>query len=72
MSLLNNESGLRGISGISPDVRQVMAAIEANNPWAELAVDIYIHQLRSGIGSILASLGGLDALCLQLESEKIL
>lgn len=59
---LNQESGLKGISGISADLRQVMAAIEVGNPRAKLALDIYIHRLRSGIGSMLASLGGLDAL----------
>lgn len=59
---LNKESGLKGISGISADMRQIMAAIEQDNPRAKLALDIYIHRLRTGIGSMLASLGGLDAL----------
>lgn len=59
---LNKESGLKGISGVSADLRQVMVAIEAGNPRAKLALDIYIHRLRSCIGSMLASLGGLDAL----------
>ena len=59
---LNKESGLKGISGISADLRQVMAEIEAGNPRAKLALDIYIHRLRSCIGSMLASLEGLDAL----------
>lgn len=60
--LLNKESGLLGISGVSNDVRQVMTAIEQGNERAKLALEIYIHRLRSGIGSMLASLGGLDAL----------
>lgn len=59
---LNQESGLQGISGVSADLRQVMAAIEADNNRAKLALDIYIHRLRSCIGSMLASLEGLDAL----------
>jgi acetate kinase len=59
---LNQESGLKGISGVSSDLRQVMAAIESGNPRAKLALDIYIHRLRSCIGSMLASLEGLDAL----------
>lgn len=59
---LNKESGLKGISGVSPDLRQVMSAIETGNSQAKLALDIYIHRLRSSIGSMLASLGGLDAL----------
>jgi acetate kinase len=59
---LNKESGLKGISGVSADLRQVMEAIEANNAQAKLALDIYVHRLRSYMGSMLASLGGLDAL----------
>jgi acetate kinase len=59
---LNQESGLKGISGISADLRQVMAAIEVGNQQAQLALDIYVHRLRSSIGALLASLGGLDAI----------
>lgn len=59
---LNKASGLMGISGVSADLRQVMKAIESGNPHAQLALDIYIHRLRSCIGAMLASLGGLDAL----------
>jgi acetate kinase len=59
---LNKESGLKGISGVSADLRQVMAEIEAGSPRAKLALDMYIHRLRSCIGSMLASLGGLNAL----------
>jgi acetate kinase len=60
--ILNYESGLKGISGISSDMRQITAAIEAGNDRAQLAYDIYLHRLKSQIGSMLTSLGGLDAL----------
>jgi acetate kinase len=60
--VLNKASGLRGISGISSDFREIKAAIEQGHERAKLAYDIYVHRLRSGIGSMLASLGGLDAL----------
>ncbi len=60
--LLNQQSGLKGISGLSADVRQVLDAIAAGNERAKLALDIYIHRLRSYIGAMLASLRGLDAL----------
>ncbi|MEO0535093.1 MAG: acetate kinase [Cyanobacteria bacterium P01_A01_bin.123] len=60
--LLNKASGLQGISGLSGDMRQILGAIAAENPRARLAFDIYIHRLRSCIGAMLASLGGLDAL----------
>jgi acetate kinase len=60
--LLNKASGLLGISGVSSDLRQVQTASDQGNPRAQLALEIYIHRLRSGIGSMLASLGGWDAL----------
>jgi acetate kinase len=40
----------------------VLKAINAGNDRAQLAWDIYIHRLNAGIGAMLASLGGLDAL----------
>ncbi|QLE59020.1 acetate kinase [Nostoc sp. TCL26-01] len=60
--VLNKASGLRGISGVSSDLPQVIEAITQGNYRAQLAWDIYVHHLRSGIGSMLASLGGLDVL----------
>ncbi|MBD2293030.1 acetate kinase [Anabaena sphaerica FACHB-251] len=60
--VLNKASGLRGISGVSSDLPQVMEAIYQGNYRAKLAWDIYVHRLRAGIGSMLASLGGLDVL----------
>jgi acetate kinase len=60
--LLNHNSGLLGISGISNDLRQITQAIEQNHARAQLAFDIFVHRLRSGIGAMLASLGGVDAL----------
>jgi acetate kinase len=59
--MLNRESGLKGISGISGDLRQVMAAMEEGNSRAKLAIDMYLHSLRRNMGAMLASLGGLDA-----------
>ncbi|MBD2518024.1 acetate kinase [Nostoc sp. FACHB-973] len=60
--ILNKASGLRGISGISSDMREVTKAIAQGNTRAKLAWDMYVHRLRSGIGAMLTSLGGLDAL----------
>lgn len=60
--ILNRNSGLKGISGVSGDMRQIVEAISQGNQRAQLALDIYIHRLRAGIGAMLASLGGLDAL----------
>ncbi len=60
--ILNRESGLLGISGISADLRPILQAIAEGNQQAQLAFDVYVHSLRSHIGSMLASLGGLDVL----------
>lgn len=60
--MLNKQSGLKGISGVSGDMRQITTAIAQGKSRAQLALDIYVHRLRSGIGAMLASLAGLDAL----------
>jgi acetate kinase len=60
--VLNTKSGLLGISGISGDMRQILAATKAGNMRARLAFDMFVHRLRSGIGSMIAAIGGMDAL----------
>lgn len=60
--VLNEKSGLLGISGLSGDMRQVLAAMRQGNPRAKLAFDIYVHRLQAGIGAMSAVLGGIDAL----------
>jgi acetate kinase len=65
--VLNQKSGLLGISGISSDMREILAASKNGNEpvkmaRAKLALEIYIHRLRSGIGAMIAVLGGIDAL----------
>ncbi len=61
-TILNQESGLKGISGVSSDLREVLAAMQQENERARLAFDIYVHRLRACIGEMLAALGGADAL----------
>lgn len=60
--LLNKQSGLKGLSGLSGDMRQIQTAIADGNQQAQLAYDVFIHRLRSCIGSMLMSLNGLDGL----------
>ena len=60
--VLNRESGLLGLSGISGDMRLVLAAARAGNQRAQLAFDVYTHRIRQAIGALTASLGGIDAL----------
>ena len=59
---LNTKSGLLGISGISGDMRQIVAAMKDGHPRAQLAFDIFVHRLQAGIGAMIAALGGIDAL----------
>jgi acetate kinase len=60
--LLNTKSGLLGISGISGDMRQIVAAMKEGHPRATLAFEIFVHRLQAGIGAMIAVLGGIDAL----------
>jgi acetate kinase len=60
--ILNKESGLKGISGISSDLRQIIQAVDEGNERAHLALDIFIYRLRYFIGAMIASLGGIDVL----------
>ena len=60
--MLNRKSGLLGISGISGDMREILAAMKQGHERARLAFDIYAHRLQAGIGAMVAVLGGIDAL----------
>jgi acetate kinase len=60
--MLNAKSGLLGISGVSSDMREVVAAMKEGNARSKLAFDIFVHRLRSGMGSMIAALNGIDAL----------
>jgi acetate kinase len=60
--ILNHQSGLLGISGISSDMRDILDAIGKGNDRAKLAFDMFVHRLVCGIGAMAASLEGLDVL----------
>lgn len=57
--LLYKESGLLGVSGISQDMRTLLAA---DRPEAEEAIELYCYRIVREIGSLAAAIGGLDAL----------
>jgi acetate kinase len=59
---LNRESGLLGVSGISGDMRQVLAAARAGHEQARLALAVYVHRVRQAIGALAVAMGGIDAL----------
>lgn len=61
-TMLNRASGIKGISGVGADMRQLFAAIDQGNSRAQLALEMYIHHLQASLGSMLANLGGLDGL----------
>ena len=61
-SALNRESGLLGVSGVSADMREVLAAAKTGNEQARLALGIYTHRVRQTIGAFAVTLGGVDAL----------
>jgi acetate kinase len=61
-TLLNNKSGLIGLSGYSSNLAEVMAAAAAGNGACALAYEVYAHRLRHYIGAYLFLLGGADAL----------
>ena len=58
---LEHRSGLLGLAGTA-DMRAIIGSVNAGEPRARLALDVYIHRLRAGIAAMTASLGGLDAL----------
>ena len=59
---LNHRAGLLGVSGVSADMREVLAAARVGDERAELAVGIYVRRVRQAIGAFTATLGGLDTL----------
>jgi len=56
---LYTESGLLGMSGISSDMRWLLASAD---PSAKLAVDVFVYRIRRELGSLAAALGGLDSI----------
>jgi acetate kinase len=57
--LLNAESGLLGVSGISGDIRDLLGR---DDPRAHLAVDLFVHRIVVETGALIAALGGIDAI----------
>ncbi|HEY3210014.1 MAG TPA: acetate/propionate family kinase [Actinomycetota bacterium] len=60
--ILEHQSGVLGLSGLSADMRAVLQAAAQGDPRATLAVDVYVHRLCAGVAAMAASLGGLDGL----------
>jgi len=60
--ILNKESGLLGVSGISSDFRDVKKAADEGNERAKLALDIFFRRVIAYIGRYFIALGGCDAI----------
>lgn len=60
--ILNRESGLLGISGISSDMRDLEALYEEGNPRAALAIDLFNYKIRKRIGSYMMAMDGVDVI----------
>lgn len=61
-TLLNKESGVYGISGVSSDFRDLDAAAKDGNERAQLALDMFVYSVRKYIGAYAVQMGGLDVL----------
>mgnify|MGYP001561142275 CR=1 FL=1 len=59
---LTKESGLKGISGVSNDIRDIHKAVAAGDAKAKLALDVYVASARHWIGSYFFEMGGADAI----------
>jgi acetate kinase len=62
--VLNHESGLLGLSGLSSDWRELKHAAAKGHAGAQLALAVFIHRLKAGIAAMAASLGGVDLIAL--------
>ena len=62
LNILNKESGVLGISGVSSDFRDLSAAAEDGNERAQVALDAFIYRVAKYIGSYVAAMNGVDAI----------
>ena len=59
-TIINKESGVLGVSGVSNDMREIEAAIAEGNERARLALDMYMLRITKYIGAYAAEMGGVD------------
>ena len=60
--IINKESGLLGLSGLSSDMRDIEEAAANGNARAELALEVFCYRIRKYVGAYAAAMGGLDAI----------
>ncbi len=59
-AIINKDSGVAGVSGISSDMREIEAAVKDGDPRATLALDMYEQRIIKYIGAYAAEMGGVD------------
>ena len=59
---LEHDSGLRGLSGDTGDLRQVIASAHAGDALAQLAYDVYVYRIQTNVGAMAAAMDGIDGL----------
>jgi acetate kinase len=62
MDMLNRKSGVFGISGVSPDFRDLEKEAGLGNERAQLALDVFAYSVAKGVGSLIPAISGLDVL----------
>lgn len=58
--IINKQSGLSGVTGISSDMREIGQAIEQGNPKARMALDMYEYRILKYVGAYAAAMNGVD------------
>jgi len=58
--MINKESGMLGVTGVSPDMREIREAVAAGNRRAELGLKMYDYRIKKYIGGYAAAMNGLD------------
>ncbi|MFD1411292.1 acetate/propionate family kinase [Lapidilactobacillus gannanensis] len=61
VDILNKKSGLLGLSGLSPDMRDLLAS-RSERPESDLAIKVFVNRIVKYIGSYIAEMGGVDTL----------
>lgn len=61
ITLLNNKSGVYGLSGLSPDMREIEATIDTR-PESKLAIDVFVNRMIKYVAGYIAEMGGVDAI----------
>lgn len=62
LTILGKQGGLLGISGVSTDIRDILAAADSGNHRAQLALDVLVQDIRRYMGGYLVQMAGTDAL----------